>query len=79
VAVGESATIVSTADGGATWRAQVNPLHGSSNALYGIACVAPSSCYVIARLDTILVTHNGGADWSSHVLDVGASASNLAG
>jgi photosystem II stability/assembly factor-like uncharacterized protein len=43
VAVGDAGTIVSTADGGATWRPQVNPLHGSSKTLYAIACVAPGS------------------------------------
>ena len=68
---------MATADGGATWRAQADPLHGSSNPLYRIACVAPSSCYVIARPDTILVTHDGGAAWSSHVLPVGVSGSHL--
>ena len=38
--------------------------------------MAPSSCYVIARPDIILVTHDGGGSWSSHVLPMaGASAS----
>jgi hypothetical protein len=75
-AVGAAGTILSTGDGGATWRAQASPLQGSSKILYRIACAAPSSCYVIARPDTILVTHNGGVTWSSHVLPlpgVGAS------
>ena len=76
-AVGAAGTIVSTADGGSTWRAQANPLRGSSTALYQIACVAPGSCYVIARPDTILVTHDGGAAWSRHVLPVGVSGTNL--
>lgn len=76
-AVGEAGTILSTTDGGTTWRAQANRLHGSSSVLYRIACVAPSSCYVIARPDTILVTHDGGASWSSHVLPVGVSGANL--
>jgi photosystem II stability/assembly factor-like uncharacterized protein len=76
-AVGEEGTILSTTDGGTTWRAQVNPLHDSSNALYRIACVAPSSCYIIARPNTILVTHDAGTTWSSDVLGVGASDSNL--
>jgi hypothetical protein len=76
-AVGAAGTIVSTADGGRTWRAQANPLRGSSKALYRIACVAPSSCYVIARPDTVLVTHDGGAAWSRHVLPVGVSGSDL--
>ena len=69
-AVGAAGTIVSTADGGRTWRAQADPLRGSSAALYAIACAAPGSCYVIARPDTILVTHDGGASWSRHVLPV---------
>jgi photosystem II stability/assembly factor-like uncharacterized protein len=80
-AVGAAGTIVSTGDGGATWRAQANPLQGSPEILYRIACVAPSSCYVIARPDTILVTHDGGASWSSHVLagtGVGASLTDRA-
>jgi Photosynthesis system II assembly factor YCF48 len=76
-AVGGAGTIISTADGGTTWRAQVNPLRGSSNVFYRITCVAPSSCYVIARPYTILVTHDGGITWSSHVLSIGASDSNL--
>jgi hypothetical protein len=76
-AVGAAGSIVSTANGGRTWRAQANPLRGSSAALYAIACVAPGSCYVIARPDTILVTHNGGASWSRHVLPVGVSGTNL--
>ncbi len=76
-AVGAAGTIVSTADGGRTWRAQANPLSGSSAALYAIACVAPGSCYVIARPDAILVTHDGGASWSRHVLPVGVSGADL--
>jgi hypothetical protein len=76
-AVGAAGTILSTANGGRTWRQQANPLRGSSTALYQIACVAPSSCYVIARPDIILVTHNGGAAWSRHVLSVGVSGTNL--
>jgi hypothetical protein len=77
-AVGAAGTIVSTGDGGATWRAQPNPLRGSSKILYRIACVAPSSCYVIARPDTILVTHDGGATWSSHVLPLPGVGASLA-
>jgi len=80
-AVGAAGTIVSTGDGGATWRAQASPLQGSSKILYRIACVAPSSCYVIARPDTLLVTHDGGVTWSSHVLPlpgVGASLTSRA-
>ena len=76
-AVGAGGTIVATADGGRTWRAQANPLAGSSTPLYAIACVAPGSCYVIGRPDTILVTHDGGASWSSHVLPVGVSGTDL--
>jgi photosystem II stability/assembly factor-like uncharacterized protein len=70
-AVGAAGTILATADGGLTWRAQANPLQGSRQILYQIACAPPGSCYVIARPDTILVTHDGGATWSSHVLPVG--------
>jgi len=76
-AVGAAGTIVSTGDGGATWRAQASPLQGSSKILYRIACVAPSSCYVIARPDTILVTHDGGATWSSHVLSLAGVGTSL--
>jgi len=76
-AVGAAGTILSTADGGRTWRAQANPLRGSATPLYQIACAAPSSCYVIARPDTILVTHDGGASWSRHVLSVGVSGGDL--
>ena len=76
-AVGAAGTIVATADGGRTWRAQANPLRGSSTPLYAIACAGPGSCYVIARPDTILVTHDGGAFWSRHVLPVGVSGTDL--
>jgi len=76
-AVGAAGTIVSTGDGGATWRAQASPLHGSSTILYRIACVAPSSCYVIARPGTILVTHDGGATWSNHVLPLTGAGGDL--
>jgi len=76
-AVGAAGTIVSTGDGGATWRAQASPLRGSSKILYRIACVAPSSCYVIARPDTILVTHDGGVTWSSHVLSLAGAGAGL--
>jgi photosystem II stability/assembly factor-like uncharacterized protein len=77
LAVGAAGTIVSTSNGGHTWRSVRNPLRGSSKPVYQIACVAPSSCYAIARPDTILVTHNSGATWSRHVLSVGVSGSNL--
>ena len=76
-AVGEGGTIVATADGGVTWRAQGNPLQGSPTEFYRITCVAPSACYIIARPDTILVTHDGGSSWVSHVLPVGVMGSNL--
>jgi Photosynthesis system II assembly factor YCF48 len=76
-AVGAAGTIVSTVNGGRTWRAQANPLRGSAKPLYQIACVAPSSCYVIARPDTILVTHDGGAAWSRHMLPVGVPSPDL--
>jgi hypothetical protein len=76
-AVGAAGTIVATADGGRTWRAQASPLRGSSTPLYAIACAGPGSCYVIARPDAILVTHDGGASWSRHVLPVGVSSADL--
>src|SRR5580700_7637241 len=76
-AVGAAGTILSTGDGGATWRAQASPLRGSPAILYRIACVAPSSCYVIARPDTILVTHDGGVTWSSHVLSLAGVGAGL--
>ena len=76
-AVGAAGTIVATADGGRTWRAQANPLRGSSTPLYAIACAGPGSCYVIARPDVILVTHDGGTSWSRHVLPVGVSGADL--
>jgi len=76
-AVGAAGTILATANGGKTWRAQANPLRGSATPLSQIACVAPSSCYVIARPNIILMTHNGGASWSRHVLPVGVSGTSL--
>jgi hypothetical protein len=76
-AVGAGGTIVSTSNGGRTWRAQANPLRGTNAILYRITCVAPGTCVVIARPDTILVTHNGGASWSRHVLRVGVSKTDL--
>jgi photosystem II stability/assembly factor-like uncharacterized protein len=76
-AVGQDGTIIATTDGGATWRAQGNPMQGSPTELYRVTCMPPSSCYVIARPDTILVTHDGGSSWSSHVLRVGVKGSTL--
>ena len=76
-AVGAAGTIVSTGDGGVTWRAQASPLRGSPAILYRIACVAPGSCYVIARPDTILVTHDDGVTWSSHVLSLAGAGAGL--
>jgi photosystem II stability/assembly factor-like uncharacterized protein len=76
-AVGAAGTILGTADGGLTWRAQANPLKDSRQILYDIACAPPGSCYVIARPDTILVTHDGGATWSSHVLPLGVPGTDL--
>jgi photosystem II stability/assembly factor-like uncharacterized protein len=75
--VGAAGTILATANGGKTWRAQANPLRGSTKPLYQIACVNPGYCYAVARPDTILYTHNGGATWTSHTLSVGVSGSNL--
>jgi len=43
-----------------TWRATGQSAARVDQTLYQIACVAPGSCYVIARPGTILVTHNGG-------------------
>lgn len=76
-AVGAAGTILSTTNGGATWRAQANPLRGTKTVLYRITCVAPSTCLVIGRPDTILVTHNSGASWSRHVLPVGVRKTDL--
>jgi photosystem II stability/assembly factor-like uncharacterized protein len=67
-AVGAGGTILATANGGRTWRAQAT----SAGILYRIACVAPATCYVVARPDTVLVTHNGGATWHRHVLPLHA-------
>jgi hypothetical protein len=39
--------------------------------------VPPGSCYVIARPDTIMVTHDGGATWSSHVLPLAGAGAHL--
>jgi hypothetical protein len=38
--------------------------------LYRVACALPASCYLIARPDTILVTHDAGAPWAARVLPV---------
>ena len=76
-AVGAGGTILSTANGGGTWRAQASPLRGTQTILYRIACAAPGTCVVIARPDTILVSHNGGATWSRRVLHVGVSGTHL--
>ncbi len=75
-AVGAAGTILSTTNGGRTWRPQANPLRGSATPLYAITCVAPSSCYAIGRPNTILVTHNDGASWRRHVLS-GVSGTTL--
>src|SRR5207245_948066 len=37
----------------------------------------PSTCYVIGRPTTVLVTHNGGASWSAHHLSVSGVGSDL--
>jgi photosystem II stability/assembly factor-like uncharacterized protein len=68
--VGAAGTVLSTSNGGATWRSQRNPLQGTSAILYRIACIAPSTCYVIARPNTIMLTHDSGATWSTHVIPV---------
>jgi photosystem II stability/assembly factor-like uncharacterized protein len=65
-AVGAGGTVRYTKNGGMTWRAQSNPLAGSSTILYRIACVRVSTCYVISRPNLVLVTHNGGVTWSTH-------------
>lgn len=65
-AVGGAGTIVSTVNGGRTWRPESNPLAGTSTTLYRIACSGSSTCYVVGRPNIILVTHNGGAGWSVH-------------
>ncbi len=76
-AVGAGGTVRYTRNAGATWRAQANPLAGSSTILYRIACVAPSTCYVIGRPNMVLVTHNGGASWSKHRLSVPGVGTDL--
>jgi len=76
-AVGAGGTVRFTKNGSATWRAQTNPLAGSSTILYRVACVAPGTCYVIGRPNIVLVTHNGGASWSKHRLSVPGVGADL--
>jgi photosystem II stability/assembly factor-like uncharacterized protein len=54
--VGESGTIVSTTDGGTTWRSQTS---GTTNYLYGLACPSSSTCFAVGSRGTILRTTNG--------------------
>jgi photosystem II stability/assembly factor-like uncharacterized protein len=76
-AVGAGGTLLYTKNGGSTWRAQHNPLGGSSTILYRITCVGQSTCYVIGRPDLILVTHNGGVTWSTHRIPLPGSTGQL--
>lgn len=72
----DGGTLLATTDGGRAWHRETSP---TTAPLYRIACAAPSSCYVIARPDTILVTHDAGAHWSARVLPIHVPGLSLAG
>lgn len=64
-AVGAGGVLLYTKDAGRSWRPQKNPFSGSATILYRITCIPGSiTCYVIARPDIIMVTHNGGVTWA---------------
>jgi len=58
VGVGEGGAILGTADGGGTWSGQDS---GTTNYLQSVSCAGPSTCHVVGRQGTILVSHGVGA------------------
>jgi photosystem II stability/assembly factor-like uncharacterized protein len=76
LSAGDGGTLLATTDGGRTWHSEASP---SGASLYRIACAAPASCYVIARPDTIVVTHDAGAHWAARTLPVHVPGLTLPG
>ena len=61
-ACGMDGTIITTGDGGATWRKVGNPAQASKITLYKIKC-SGKTCVVAGQKGTTLVSADGGATW----------------
>ncbi len=70
-AVGFDGTILRTADGGLTWTAQTSGLEGSERSLLAVACLSPSTAWVVGH-GVALLTTDGGAHWLQSRSVVGA-------
>ena len=65
VAVGTDGIILSTSDGGNTWR----PGHsGTTHPLVGVSCPSPSICYAVSNFGDLLKTGDAGLTWSIQAL-----------
>src|SRR6266550_1929388 len=65
VAVGTDGIILSTSDGGNTWR----PGHsGTVHPLVGVSCPSPSICYAVSNFGDLLKTGDAGLTWSIQAL-----------
>jgi photosystem II stability/assembly factor-like uncharacterized protein len=61
IAVGDSGTILSTTDGGASWTPQSS---GTTNALIGVYVLDQNIAIAVGTNGTILRTEDGGATWT---------------
>jgi len=67
VVVGTGGTILTTSDGGATWRSRTS---GTTNDLWGIACPSASNWLAVGQRGTILASRGGASSWSSRTFPV---------
>src|SRR5262249_30745386 len=68
-AVGKSATIIATADGGETWRQVHGPLPAEKH-LFRVAGVDARTAWAGGDWGAMVVTHDGGATWQDRSLGV---------
>ena len=61
VVVGSGGTILTTSDGGATWRSRPS---GTNNNLWAVTCLTSRACLAVGT-GTILASADGGATWTS--------------
>jgi photosystem II stability/assembly factor-like uncharacterized protein len=61
IAVGDSGTILSTTDGGASWAPQSS---GTTNALLGVYVIDQNIAIAVGTNGTILRTEDGGQSWT---------------
>ena len=73
-AVGYGGTIIKTTNGGSSWAPQTS---GTTQALYSLEVISPSSAYAGGDFGVMVHTTNGGTTWTSQTTNTDATIYGL--